>query len=289
LTKTAEPARQRQKRGLDVPVARQRRAQIVTAAKACISEDGIDRLTLRGVAERAEVSHATIAYYFHTRQELIDAALLEASEEFMGVLMQRELQYGPQDLDDLVETFLDGTNPSARFVVQMIDAGLHDLKLRDTHAEFVQYGRERIEKSISVGIDRGTYRSDIDSRLAAALVHTILIWWESELAANATTRDLALEVGRLTLRLMKHPEVEASPVSTPIKRQHGGNGNERFLTIPQATGMALPDLLDASLFNDPMLSPEAAQTLAQSFKAIYWLAVAAPKPAATNGAAGLHP
>jgi len=288
LTTTAALARQRQKRGLDVPVARQRREQIVAAAKACISEGGVERLTLRGVAERAEVSHATIAYYFHTRQELVDAALLEASEEFMGVLMQRQLQYGPQDLVDLVETFLDATNPSARFVVQMIDAGLHDLKLRDTHAEFVQYGRERIEKSISVGIEMGTYRSDIDSRLASALLHTILIWWESELAANATSRDLALEVGRLTLRLLEHPAVEDSPAYTPRREQAAGNGKDRSVSLTEATGMAPPALLDVSLLNDPLLSEEAAQTLAQSFKALYWLAVSASKPVATNGTAELH-
>ena len=81
-------------RDLDVTVASQRRRQIIEAARACITEDGVEKLTLRKVGERAQVSHATIAYYFKTRKDLIDSALQEISDDFLDGLRQRQLLYG---------------------------------------------------------------------------------------------------------------------------------------------------------------------------------------------------
>jgi AcrR family transcriptional regulator len=144
-------------RDLDVTVASQRRRQILEAARACITEDGVERLTLRKVGERAQVSHATIAYYFKTRRDLIDSALQEISIDFLDVLRQRHLLYGMGDLVELVEVFLNPENETARFVVQMIDAGQHDIELRPTHDEFIRYGRDRIERSIRVAMDMGEF------------------------------------------------------------------------------------------------------------------------------------
>ena len=273
MAKKAASEQQKPTRGLEVTVASQRRKQIVEAARACIAEEGVDRLTLRKVAERAQVSHATIAYYFNTRQELVDSAFLEISEEFMEALYQRQPIYGPKDLAELVDTFLDAANPSARFVVQMIDAGLRDMQLRGTHDEFVAYGRDRIEKSIRVGIETGHYRSDIDPKLAAALIHTVLIWWESELTADATTRDIALEVGRLAVRLLEQPQA-----GKPGRRQaNAGSAGARNGQNDLAEAFGSPsDLFEASLLNDPRLSPQAAMTLAETFKKLYWLATGMP-------------
>ncbi len=98
-------------RRLDMTVESQRRQQILEAARACITQEGVEKLTLRKVAERAQVSHATIAYYFNTRRELIDSALLEISEDFMTGLRQRQLLYGTRDLVDLIDVFLDAEDP----------------------------------------------------------------------------------------------------------------------------------------------------------------------------------
>ncbi len=264
----------RARRQVDVTVASQRRKQIIDAARECISEEGVDKLTLRKVGERAQVSHATIAYYFNSRRELIDSALLEISEEFMIGLRRRQLFYGIRDLVDLTHTFLDADNPSSRFVVQMIDAGLHDPELRATHDEFVSYGRERIEKSIRVGIQMGELRDDLDPNLAAALVHTVLIWWQSELAAKATSRDTALEVGRLVLDLLRPRPTEEQPHVSPRPPGQSRNGDDAATRF-----MAPVDVIEASLMNDPRLSGKAATTLAEAFRKLYDLALDVTDPA----------
>jgi AcrR family transcriptional regulator len=272
LIEATAPKRTTKTRELELTVASQRRSQIIEAARACISEAGLEKLTLRRVAERAQVSHATVAYYFQTRQHLIDAALLETSEEFMGVLRQKELIHGPRDLEELVETFLDAGNPSARFVVQMIDAGLHDLQLRQTHNEFVEYGRDRIERSIRVGIEMGVYRTDIDARLAAALIHTILVWYESELAAGASSPELALAVGRLALKLLEPPAGEAPSSYAGTPYAHGqAKSNGRYSPVASAGSPAI-EAIEAGMLADPRLSPRAATTLVEAFKQLYGLA-----------------
>ena len=231
----------------------------------------MEKLTLRKVGERAQVSHATIAYYFKTRQQLVDSALLEISVDFLDVLRQRQLYYGMQDLVELTERFLDGDNPSARFVVQMIDAGQHDVNLRATHDEFVRYGRDRIEKSMRAAMEVGELRSDIDPKVAAALMHTVLIWWQSELAAGAATREVALDVGQMVLRLLEKPaETSAS--------HRNGNGRLAGVSAADArtlvrTALASPvEVINASLLNDPNLSDYARTTLIDTFQKLYELA-----------------
>jgi AcrR family transcriptional regulator len=253
-------------RRLDVTVESQRRTQIIEAAKACITEEGVERLTLRKVADRARVSHATIAYYFNTRRELVDQALLATSEDFMIGLRQRQLFYGTKDLVDLVETFLDAERPSSRFVVQMIDAGLHDADLRGTHDEFVGYGRDRIEKSLRVGIEMGDLRNDVDPELAAALLHSVLIFWQAELVAGTTTREKALEVGRLSLGFF---DKSNQPDHTSHEDRNAASNGARH-SFMASLGSPI-DVLEASLLEDPNISPEAAQTLSQAFRQLYRL------------------
>lgn len=265
-------ARSNTTRRLDVTVESQRRAQILEAARACITEEGVEKLTLRKVAERARVSHATIAYYFNTRRELIDSALLEISEDFMVGIRQRQRLYGTKDLADLIDTFLDPQRFNSRFIVQMIDAGLHDADLRGTHDEFVNFGRDRIERSIRVGIEMGELRGDIEPSVAAALLHTVLIFWEAELVAGTASRERALEVAELALSLLDSSNQPPTESRTTA---------DTFRSIISSLGSPA-EVLEASLVGDPMVSPEAAQNLASIFRQLYGLVVqSAPESPST--------
>ena len=257
-------------RDLDVTVASQRRRQIIEAARACITEDGVEKLTLRKVGERAQVSHATIAYYFKTRKDLIDSALQEISDDFLDGLRQRQLLYGMGDLVDLVDVFLRPDNESARFVAQMIDAGQHDIELRATHDEFIRYGRERIEQSIRVAMEMGDLRTDVDPVLAAALFHTILIWWQSELAAGATTRDLAFDVGKLLLHVLENREPVGSAKERKQKKTNGARAESGARS--SSNGTSTTEIIEASLLQDPNLTSAARLTLVDSFKNLYQMA-----------------
>src|SRR5438874_2764450 len=115
---------------LEVPVATQRRAQIMRAVMASIADEGLERTTMRNVAERAGVSTGAIGYYFKNKKEMVDAALLEASRQYMERFYREDTKRGRWSLDSLVETFLAPDNADAGFVLRMIEVGLHDSELR---------------------------------------------------------------------------------------------------------------------------------------------------------------
>jgi TetR/AcrR family fatty acid metabolism transcriptional regulator len=221
---------------------------------ASIAEDGLEKTTMRNVAQRAGVSTGTLAYYFRDKEDLVDAALLDASEQYMERFRTEQRPLGPAALEHLVERFLAPDNTDAAFVLQMIEVGLHNSQLRGTHQEMIEAGRERIRRSIEVGVDTGKYRSDIDPKLAAALLHGVLIWWGSELIWNATSEDLAVEASRLALHLLE------------VQPANPGAGNGR----PRST----IDSVRALLLADPRLTPEAAMGLADAVEKLY--AVLAP-------------
>ena len=247
-----------QTRSLDVSVESQRRSQIMQAVMTCISEYGLERTTMRVVAEKAGVSTGTLAYYFKNKKEMIDAALLDASEQYMeyfDVRRGRRSERPPASMTRIVEQFLARGNSEAGFVLQMIEVGLHNTELRATHQEMIEGGRAMIEKSIRAGKESGLYRDDIDPKLAAALLHGVLIWWGSELVWNATSEELAHEATMLAVRLLE---------KNHLNSMLDGTGR-----IVEST----PQAIRALLANDPNLDPEAASELSEALDSLYRLAV----------------
>ncbi len=243
-------------RSLDVSVESQRRRQIMAAVMSCIADYGLERTTMRNVAERAGVSTGTLAYYFQSKKDLVDAALLDASRQYMerfNAWHAGHPDHGPASLDHLVQRFLSRDNADAGFVLQMIEVGLHDAELRGTHQEMIDAGRAMIEKSIEAGITSGAYRDDIEPRLAAALLHGVLIWWGSELIWNATSEELARDASRLAVHL--------------LEKEHGSLriGSSGASGLEVTTIEAIRTLLQ----NDPALDAEAAASLADAIDSLY--------------------
>jgi len=260
---TQEQEASSRRRDLDVTVASQRRRQIIAAARECITEEGVEKLTLRKVGDRAGVSHATIAYYFHSRRELIDSALVEMSADFLTGLQHRRRTNGTRDLYDLLVDFLDPENASARYIVQMIDAGLHDPELRRIHDDFIRYGRESIEHSIATGIARGELRDDLDAPAAAAIFHSLLVWWQSEVAAGTATAAQAREIAELALALLRQPGAAVSTASTTEPEED----TEALSTV---------EAVEKALSTDTRLPVKSAETLTAVFRSLYELAAEPP-------------
>jgi AcrR family transcriptional regulator len=253
-------------RGLEFSVAAQRRRQIMDAVMASIAEEGLEKTTMRNVAQRAGVSTGTVAYYFRDKKDLVDATLLDASERYMERWHDQPRPSSPSELEGLVQRFLAPDNTDAAFVLQMIEVGLHNSDLRGAHQQFIEAGREMIEKSIRVGMDIGRYRDDIDPKLAAALIHGVLIWWGSELIWNATSEELAVEASRLAVRLLE-------------KNGDLANGS-------QARPSSVTDSVRAILLADSDLDFDAATTLANAFELMYGLSKRGGGPPGADGSAG---
>ncbi|MEU9148313.1 TetR family transcriptional regulator [Streptomyces sp. NPDC048349] len=65
-----------------------RRERIAEVAEELIAERGLEGLTHRAIAERADVSLSSTTYHFADREALIRAALERASDRFAGFVSQ---------------------------------------------------------------------------------------------------------------------------------------------------------------------------------------------------------
>jgi AcrR family transcriptional regulator len=67
------------------------RTRIVEAARDIVSEEGLDALSMRAIAERIEYSPGTIYLYFRDKDELVREVVREGFER-MAVWVQREIE-----------------------------------------------------------------------------------------------------------------------------------------------------------------------------------------------------
>jgi len=89
-----------------------RRAQILQAARSCIVALGYERVTVRDVAQTANVSTGTIVHYFGDKDSVLEAALLGKVQD-TGIAFRAALdgaQTAWEKLERLVEASLPGTD-----------------------------------------------------------------------------------------------------------------------------------------------------------------------------------
>jgi AcrR family transcriptional regulator len=65
--------------------ASQRRREMVSAARAVMSRDGIAHATLRSIAREGQVSLGTLHYVFTTKEQLITAVLQDVTDEVSAI------------------------------------------------------------------------------------------------------------------------------------------------------------------------------------------------------------
>ncbi len=72
--------------------ARASRASLLAAAKELVAEDGLDALTVVGVARRAGLNRSTAYQHFRQREDLVDAVGVQFARELRAMFTQpREL------------------------------------------------------------------------------------------------------------------------------------------------------------------------------------------------------
>jgi len=194
--------------GLEPSLETQRKQMVLNAVVESIREDGFDRMTMRGVAERAGVSTGMLVYYFGSKKEMVNAAFAYASQTFVGRLdANTSSSFGARRLRLLLESVaLDQKQAEPhtnRFILQVMAAAANDPALQADQRRMVPQGRERIERSVRAAIDAGEFRADIDPKVAADLIYGLWMGWIAETGAypDVITEEemealASLEIGR---------------------------------------------------------------------------------------------
>lgn len=75
---------------------------VLNAVLDVLAERGVEQLSIRNVAQAAEVSPAQVQYYYRTKRDLVRAAFTVAGDQFLSEVAAAE----PQALSDLVLQWL---------------------------------------------------------------------------------------------------------------------------------------------------------------------------------------
>lgn len=124
--------------------AAQTRERILEAARRILSEEGVERLTTRRVAELAGVSHGMVHYHFADKRDLIVALVVHARRDWVEPL--EELVDGPGTARARMRAVIDWVaQPATREAMHVHTAvlvnALGDEVLRDRLA--AEYARWR--------------------------------------------------------------------------------------------------------------------------------------------------
>lgn len=169
----------------------QRRAEIITAAHELFAARGYDATTVVDIAEAADVAPRTVSLYFHTKQDIALADMMDLSERLGAALRCRQLgestidvieawlraelaQLDPRDLDR--QSRMLAANPELRALgMSRVEAA----------------AREEVGQAIAAELDVAS--DDLRVRIAFAVIGSVIefVFTTSRFSGNV---DEALDV-----------------------------------------------------------------------------------------------
>lgn len=171
--------------------AQQRKRTLIEATLELVAEKGVQGATVRGIADRAQVTQGLIRHYFSSKEELITAAF----EHHMTQMT--ELTFAPVadvkgSARDQLRVFVQSSlmppvvDPrSIALWAGFLNKVQHDAQMKETHAKtYVQF-RDRLENLIRAALEE-TGRETEPARL-----------YQLATACNALIDGLWMEGGAL--------------------------------------------------------------------------------------------
>ena len=157
-----------------------RRIEIAEAARKVIVEKGLEGLRTRDIAERAGINIATLHYHVPTKEALILAVADSVRAEFIaqdtahprdGMTPAQRLR---QEIEDFQETLLK-RQELLQLMSEFMERARRDPLIREIFGQMHAYWRRSVADILAAGVADGSFRSDIDPELGAAIFTGALI------------------------------------------------------------------------------------------------------------------
>lgn len=168
-----------------------RRRELVLAAYQLIAESGLEELRTRDVAAKVGINISTLHYYFETKEDLIAAVVDHMTELFRT--LRAPLPEGATPLQELKHAFV--TQAYRRRVEPWLELVVQEMMMRARRDEKVRARLERmllgwsgyVESLIARGIQSGDFASDLDPKIAAAIVTAFAMGSNAQIGVRPTT------------------------------------------------------------------------------------------------------
>lgn len=163
--------------------APEKRQQIVQALYVCLSQNGHERATIKGIAEKAGLPHGVIHYYFKSKDEIV-SQLMTSMREHYGTLWGERVLAVPTGservgagIDFLVdEMILDaGLN---RVLYNLVQMGFERREVRHELRHAYCYYREQLAAAFFPSLSANRRQTAASAVLAA--VEGLALQWMIE-------------------------------------------------------------------------------------------------------------
>ncbi|MFE8071579.1 TetR/AcrR family transcriptional regulator [Marinobacteraceae bacterium S3BR75-40.1] len=166
------------------------RQAILTAARACFSESGYDRVTIRDIIRRTDLAAGTFYNYFSDKQDIFSALLTD----FLASINERlrELRKKAANEEDFVRnTYLALFEATAHDPVIYELAHRNDQAIRDLFgADILGLAMSTLEEDVKAASKRGLFASIDEEYLAAAFFG---VAYEMSMRVSRRARDEACD------------------------------------------------------------------------------------------------
>ncbi|MBL7113414.1 MAG: TetR/AcrR family transcriptional regulator [Bacteroidales bacterium] len=161
----------------------QRRSDIIDAAERIIFKRGLENSTMDDIAEEAELSKGTLYLYYKSKED-IQFAIFRRGAEILLKFMEKNIESkstGYEKLLELAATTVQFSQTHSnyfQFFMMFETSQLDKLNIERSSAE--KYLLEEtplsiVDKCVELGIEDGSLRNDIPSRIFSATLWTQLL------------------------------------------------------------------------------------------------------------------
>jgi AcrR family transcriptional regulator len=192
-----------------------RRASLMKATFDIIATEGFEGLRTRAVADRAGVNVATLHYYYPTKEALIGAFAQYLGAIFVSTHAPPPPSTGHDGLDRLRQEFADSEFYLSHHQDLMTVMGeLSQRSARDPIVKrnlemMVGYWHESVAKTIQIGMQDGSFRTDIDPEQATSMLIALFSGLPAVGAAGVEAVRRAVE------QWLVHPDIDRERLTEP--------------------------------------------------------------------------
>lgn len=179
------------------------REDLLTGAKRCLYEKGYARTTARDIAAASEVSLAAIGYHFGSKEALLNAALMQAIEDWSGEVARAlaaepgaDAHAGPIERFEarwtrVIEAFA-AHRPVWVATFEILVQSEHAPEVRQFLADAIQEGRLGLA-ALFEGIDAAVdeKQAQVVGSFYQALMSGVMVQWVVDPARAPSGHDLA--------------------------------------------------------------------------------------------------
>lgn len=182
----------------------ERELSVVTAAAELIAEEGLAKLRMADVAERAGMSVGHVTYYFPSKTDLLVRAILQSEEEFHSdVVAALQRHRDPWSRFVTLIELAAASGPRDPGWLLWFEVWAHaavDENVAEVQSQLDGWWREQMTEVIAYGIDRQEFHSDDPDR-AVTVLSALTDGMSVQLAlGGGSTRDDLLDTVLSTAR-----------------------------------------------------------------------------------------